>query len=235
MANASIPNAGLAGSVIELQGGSDLTNFAPGNTINIFGNSVVGWNGSFIIAFSGQLANGNFGVQIGIPAGPPANGVGGTATATPTATITIVTAADPTLASVSPPTGALGAAFQEVFLTGTNFICTTGVFVNGIPVPTKSISSLSSTILLINVPDSILSTQPTSPATTVTLGFTVGRKCVIPPPSSSSPCQLTLSPVRPAVLSITPDSIPQPSSGTTSFNVTLDGGYFGTTKSTADV
>src|SRR5260370_3282769 len=258
VANASIPNAGLAGSVIELQGGSDFTNFAPGNTINISGNSVAGWNGSFIIASTGQLANGNFGVQIVTPAGPPANGVGGTATATPnititaqvqstsavtsatitldsgirvsfsqptctigtneqflftsfvtvsgtsdqgvswglsgvgtidsksglytapgtagtatitststadttesaSATITIVTAAYPTLASVSPPTGALGAAFQEVYLSGTNFICTTGVFVNGIPVPTKSLSSLSSTTLLVSLPDPLLSTHP---------------------------------------------------------------------------
>ena len=41
------------------------------------------------------------------------------------ATVTIVTAADPTITSISPPTGALGATFQEVYLSGTNFISTT--------------------------------------------------------------------------------------------------------------
>src|SRR5260370_36718376 len=338
MANASIPNSGSTGSVIELQSGFDFTNFAPGNTINISGNSVAGWNGSFIIAFSAQLANGNFGGQIGVPAGPPANGVGGTATATPnititaqvqdtsavasatitldsgirvsfsqptctigtneqflftsfikvsgtsnqgvtwslsgvgtidpnsglytapaaagtatvtatsvadatesaSATITIVTAADPTLASVSPPTGALGAAFQEVYLSGTNFICTTAVFVNinnaptDIPLPPRSLSSLSSTTFLVDVPDSILSTQPTAPGTPVTLTFKVERQngsaeqvC-----STISSCQLTLSPARPAVVAVTPDSVPLP---TAAFDVTLDGGYFGTTKRAAGV
>src|SRR5260370_6633899 len=52
VANASIPNAGLAGSVIELQGGSDFTNFAPRNTINISGKSIARWKGAFIIVAS---------------------------------------------------------------------------------------------------------------------------------------------------------------------------------------
>src|SRR5438309_7138270 len=229
MANASIPNSGFTGAVIELKSGSDFTNFTPGNTITISGNSVAGWNSSFIIVAAATLQNGNFGVQIGNPAGPPANGVGGTAMATPnitvtaqvqstnaiasaivsldsgirvsfaqptctigtgetfnftsfvtvsgtsnltvsgtsnqkviwsvssgigtidansgvytapattgtatitatsqadptesaSATLTIVTAADPTLSSLSPPTGAIGATLQQVYLTGTNFI-----------------------------------------------------------------------------------------------------------------
>src|SRR5207302_1613743 len=85
------------------------------------------------------------------------------------------------------------------------------------------------TTLLVNVPDSVLSTLPTS-GSTVTLTVTVERQggtqqvC-------SSPCQLVLSPVRPAVVAATPDSIQQPSGGTTSFNVTLDGGFFGTANS----
>jgi hypothetical protein len=162
------------------------------------------------------------------------------ATESASATITIVTAADPTLASVSPPTGALGAAFQEVYLSGTNFICTTAVFVNinnaptDIPLPPRSLSSLSSTTFLVDVPDSILSTQPTAPGTPVTLTFKVERQngsaeqvC-----STISSCQLTLSPVRPAVVAVTPDSVPLP---TAAFDVTLDGGYFGTTNTTAGV
>src|SRR5690348_8936639 len=68
MANASVPNSGVTGAVIALNGSSNLTNFSPGNTITISGNSVAGWNGSFIILAAAQLQNGNFGVQIANPA-----------------------------------------------------------------------------------------------------------------------------------------------------------------------
>src|SRR5436853_195085 len=88
MANASIPNSGSTGAVIELKSGSNFTNFTPGNTISITGNSVAGWNGSFIIVAAATLQDGNSGVQIGNPPGPPANGVGGTATATPNIAVT---------------------------------------------------------------------------------------------------------------------------------------------------
>ena len=233
--NAGIPGSGSSGSIIELQSGFNFTNFAVGNTITITGNSVPGWDTSFVIVASGPLANGNFGVQIATPAGPPTVGTGGSATVTPgvtigaqveqtsvvatatitldsgirvslsqttftigtneqflfsnsnafgptvtvtgtsnqavawsvtagggtidpnsglytapstpgtatvtvtsladntqfaSATVNIVTAVDPTVTSISPPNGALGAAFQEVFITGTNFISTTNVFVN---------------------------------------------------------------------------------------------------------
>ena len=53
------------------------------------------------------------------------------------ATVNVVTAVDPTVTSISPPNGALGAAFQEVFITGNNFISTTNVFVNGSPSPQR--------------------------------------------------------------------------------------------------
>jgi len=232
VANASVPNSGFTGSVIELQNSSNVANFVPGNTINISGNSQPGWNSSFVIQAVGVLSNGQFGVQIATPAGPPPNGVGGTATAIPnitisaqvtgtsavanatvtldsgirvalsqptctigtnetftftasasgtsnqavtwsltgvgtidpntglytapstagtatvtatsvadptqsaSATVTVATAADPTVTALSPTTGALGATRQNVYLTGSNFICTTAVLVNGTPLPT---------------------------------------------------------------------------------------------------
>ena len=332
IANSSIPNSGSTGSVIELQSGFDITNFAPGNTINISGNSQPGWNSSFIIQASGLLSNGKFGVQIATPPGPPPNGVGGTATATPnitisaqvqgtsaiasaivnldsgvrvsisqptctigtnetftftasvsgntnqavtwsvsgvgtitptslntalyaalattgtatvtatsafdptqsaSATVTVAPAADPTVATLSPTTGALGATRQDVYLSGTNFICTTAVIVNNgatnIFLPASSLFALSSTTFLVSVPDSILSTLPTS-GTTTTLTFSAERQGSTTPVSCSS-CQLVLSPVRPALVAATPDSIPLP---TGTFNITLDGGYFGTTHVTLD-
>ena len=320
-ANASLPNSGSTGSLIELQSGFDMTNFAPGNTINISGNSQPGWNSSFIIQASGLLSNGKFGVQIATPPGPPLNGVGGTATATPnitisaqvtstsaianatvtldsgirvalsqptctigtnetftftasvsgttnqgvtwsvngvgaidpntglytapstagtatvtatsvkdptesaSATVTIAAAADPTVATLSPTTGALGATSQDVYLSGTNFICTTAVLVNGTPLPAGSLFTLSSTTFLVVLPDTVLSTLPALNTTTVTLTFTVEREGGSPQNcSTATACQLVLSPVRPALVASTPDSIP----AGTSTPVTLDGGYFGT-------
>jgi DNA-binding beta-propeller fold protein YncE len=318
VANASVPNSGFTGSVIELQGSSNVANFAPGNTINISGNSQSAWNSSFVIQAVGVLSNGQFGVQIATPAGPPPHGVGGTATAIPnitisaqvtgtsavanatvtldsgirvalsqptctigtnetftftafvsgssnqtvtwsvsgvgtidpnsglytapatagtttvtatsvadpteiaSATVTIATAADPTVSALSPTTGALGATRQNVYLTGSNFICTTAVLVNGTPLPAGSLSALSTTTFLVVLPDTVLSTPPTSGSTT-TLTFTVEREGGSPQPCSTA-CQLVLSPVRPALVSSSPDSIP---SGSTN-PVTLHGGYFGT-------
>jgi DNA-binding beta-propeller fold protein YncE len=317
VANASVPNSGFTGSVIELQNSSNVANFAPGNTINISGNSQPGWNSSFIIQAVGALSNGQFGVQIATPAGPPLNGTGGTATATPnitisaqvtgtsavanatvtldsgirvalsqptctigtnetftftasvsgssnqtvtwsvsgvgtinpntglytapatagtatvtatsvadptesaSATVTIATAADPTVSVLSPTTGALGATRENVYLTGSNFICTTAVLVNGTPLPAGSLSALSSTTFLVVLPDAVLS--PSSASAPVTLTFTVEREGGSPQPCSTA-CQLVLSPVRPALVASTPDSIP---SGSATL-VTLDGGYFGT-------
>jgi DNA-binding beta-propeller fold protein YncE len=324
-ANASLPNSGSSGSLIELQSGFEMTNFAPGNTINISGNSQPGWNSSFIIQASGLLSNGKFGVQIATPPGPPLNGVGGTATATPnitisaqvtstsaianatvtldsgirvalsqptctigtnetftftasvsgttnqgvtwsvngvgtidpntglytapstagtatvtatsvadptesaSATVTIATAADPTVATLSPTTGALGATSQDVYLSGTNFICTTAVLVNGTPLPAGSLFTLSSTTFLVVLPDTVLSTLPPSGTTTETLTFTVEREGGSPQAcSTATACQLVLSPVRPALVASTPDSVP----AGTSTPLTLDGGYFGTAAGT---
>jgi DNA-binding beta-propeller fold protein YncE len=325
IANSSIPNSGSTGSVIELQSGFSVTNFAPGNTISISGNSQPGWNSSFIIQASGLLSNGKFGVQIATPPGPPANGVGGTAMATPNitisaqvqstsaianatvtldsgirvalsqptctigtnetftftasvsgssnqtvtwtvsgvgtidsstglytapatagtatvtatsvadptesanATVTIATAADPTVTALSPTTGALGATRQDVYLSGSNFICTTAVLVNGTPLPAGSLFTLSSTTFLVVLPDTVLSALPPSGTTTETLTFTVEREGGAPQAcSTATACQLVLSPVRPALVASKPDSI----AAGTGTPVTLDGGYFGTATGT---
>jgi hypothetical protein len=331
--NAGIAGSGSAGSIIELQGGFNFTNFAVGNTITITGNSVAGWDTSFVIVASGPLTNGNFGVQIATPAGPPVLGTGGSATVTPgvtigaqieetsvvaqatvtldsgirvslaqtsftigtneqylfssanafgptvivtgtsnqavawsvtsgtgtidpnsglytapsapetdtvtvtsladntqfaSATVNVVTAVDPTVTSISPPNGALGAAFQEVFITGNNFISTTNVFVNGALLPSGALFATTPTTLFVIVPDSVLSNFPVS-GSTVPLTFTVGRQSGAQQSCSPLPCQLVLSPVRPALVASKPDSVQASASSTA---ITLDGGYFGTTSTT---
>ncbi len=70
MANSEVPNSGTTGATIELQAGSNFTNFVAGNTITITGNSQPGWNASFVIVFAAPLSNGNFGVQIVNPCRP---------------------------------------------------------------------------------------------------------------------------------------------------------------------
>jgi len=333
--NAGIPGSGSTGSIIELQSGFDFTNFAVGNTITIIGNSVPGWDTSFVIVASGLLANGNFGVQIATPAGPPTVGTGGSATVTPgvtigaqveqtsvvatatitldsgirvslsqttftigtneqflfsnsnafgptvivtgtsnqavawsvtsgggtidpnsglytapstpgtatvtvtsladntqfaSATVNIVTAVDPTVTSISPPNGALGAAFQEVFITGTNFISTTNVFVNKSLLPSGALFSITPTTLFVIVPDSVLSSNFPVSGSTVPLTITVGRQNGVQQSCSPLPCQLVLSPVRPAIVASKPDSVEVKT--TAGAAITLDGGYFGTTNTT---
>ena len=136
------------------------------------------------------------------------------------ASVTIVLATDPTITSVTPNTGAVGALHQDVYLTGTDFISTTSVFISGTQVSTSDIAAGSSTTLQVRVRDSFLTTAGT-------LTFTVARPGGMQQACPDlAQCQLELSPVRPAIVGTSPDSILQGSSAAVSFNV--NGGYFGT-------
>jgi DNA-binding beta-propeller fold protein YncE len=150
-------------------------------------------------------------------------------TETASATISVVAATDPALTSINPATGAIGAPFEDVTLTGTNFISTTNIFINHFQLPSQSIlTELNGTTLRVRIPDSFLALLPTPPATTTTLVFTAARQGGAQQLCSPDPttCQLLLSPTRPAVVGTTPDSIPQGSSGALAF--TINGGFFGT-------
>jgi DNA-binding beta-propeller fold protein YncE len=143
-------------------------------------------------------------------------------TRTAVATVTIVTATDPALTSISNIVGAVGSIFQDLYFTGTNFISTTNVFLGGTPVPASAVTLISSTLLRVRVPDSLLLTP------TVARDFTVAQQNGGPQPCPDpTQCQLTLSVQRPAVVGTSSDSVPQGSSTT----VDLSGGYFGTTAS----
>ncbi|MGB6431961.1 MAG: hypothetical protein WBF06_15365 [Candidatus Acidiferrales bacterium] len=166
------------------------------------------------------------------------------------ATVTVITAVDPTVSAVSPTTAPQGSTFEDVYLTGTNFISTTSVLVNGTPLPAfnNGVDSVSlpnptfaglgstnaiggeTTTLRARIPDFMLTTPPTPPNTTSTLTITVERQGGTPQ-SCASPalCQIALTPVRPAIAGPSPDSVLQGSAGSVNFNV--DGGYFGTNSS----
>jgi DNA-binding beta-propeller fold protein YncE len=166
---------------------------------------------------------------------------------TANASVTVITAVNPTLTSVSPNTTPQGQSFEDVYLTGTNFISTTAVLVNGTPLPafnngvdsvelpnpifasTGSTSSVSgeTTTLRARIPDFMLTAAPIAPATTATLTITVERQNGTP---QSCPnvtlCQIALTPERPAIAGPSPDSVIQGSAGSLNFNI--DGGFFGT-------
>ncbi len=145
---------------------------------------------------------------------------------TATATVTVVTAAVPTVTSVSPNTTALGGLFQDVYITGTNFISTNHVFLNGAQLPASLVTDVSSSVIRARIPDYILSVPPPSGMLQIGVAEQTGtggtQTCTV----DASQCVITVMGVRPGVVGPSPDSIPQGTSGILSFNV--DGGFFGT-------
>jgi DNA-binding beta-propeller fold protein YncE len=152
---------------------------------------------------------------------------------TATASVTIVTAAAPTLSSVSPLTAAVGSLFQDVYITGTNFISTNNVFVNGNLISglgadsLPNVSVISSTVIRARIPDTLLASPPLSGILTVTVSPQTGQ-----PQSCTQPslCEIVLSNVRPAITGPSPDNIQQGAGG---LSFTVNGGFFGTSGSPA--
>jgi YVTN family beta-propeller protein len=164
-----------------------------------------------------------------------------------TATVTVITAVNPTLSAVSPNTAPQGQTFEDVYLTGTNFISTTAVLVNGTPLPafnngvpsvelpnpsfaqmgSSVITSGETTSLRARIPDFMLTAAPVAPATTVTLTISVERQGGVAQTCATlALCQIAVTPVRPAIAGPSPDSVLQGSAGSLNFNI--DGGFFGT-------
>ena len=151
----------------------------------------------------------------------PASGTTATITATSlydsgqnaTATVTLVTPTDPTLTSISNTVGAVGAVQQDVYLTGSGFISTTQVLFNGNLV--SDTDMVSPTVIRARLADTDLKSPGTFEFRALRQGSTdVG---------CSTPCTVTLSAQRPALVSTTPDSFSQNSSPT----LGVDGGYYG--------
>ncbi len=142
---------------------------------------------------------------------------------TVTATVDVVTASDPTVASVSPPNAALGSLFQDEYITGTNFLSTSIVYVNGSQIDSTQVTDDSSSVIRFRLSPKLLAAVPG--AYTVSVSQQVGT-----PQTCSDPgkCQIVVSSVRPVIIGPSPNSIPQTqgSSSVLSFNV--DGGFFGT-------
>jgi len=143
---------------------------------------------------------------------------------TATATVTIETATTPTVTSVSPNTTALGALFQDVYITGTNFISTSNVYINNAQLNPSLVFGVSTSLIRARIPDYILAVPPPSGILQIGVSEQTGpvQTCTTDP----SLCQITVAAARPGVVGPSPDSIPQGTAGVLSFNV--DGGFYGT-------
>jgi len=142
---------------------------------------------------------------------------------TATATVTVVTATNPTVTSVSPSTAARGGLFQDIYITGTNFISTDNVFINNSQLSSQYVAEVSSSVIRARIPDFTLASPPLSGI----LQFAVSQQSGTPQTcTDASQCQVTVKGVRPGLTGPSPDSVPQGTAGVLSFNV--DGGFFGT-------
>ncbi len=143
---------------------------------------------------------------------------------TATATVTVVTASNPTVTSVSPNGTALGSLFQDIYITGTNFISTENVFINNAELASTFVTDISSSVIRARIPDYILSSPP--PSGILQIGVSEQSGPVQTCTTDTSLCNITVLSARPGVVGPTPDSIPQGTAGVLSFGV--DGGFFGT-------
>ncbi len=129
--------------------------------------------------------------------------------ASATSTATIVAPVQPVVSSLDPSVTGQGSALQNVYLQGENFLSTSVAYADGDPDPTTFIST---TFLLITLPADLLTAAgPLSVVVQAQDGL------------MSAPISLTVMPVRPAIVSATPASVPV---GGNPVGVNLDGGYF---------
>lgn len=125
------------------------------------------------------------------------------------AAVTVVPQGPAVFSSISPTTAAQGSFFQDVYLTGSGFLSTSVVRVNGNPVASAFVNT---TILRARVPASFFS----SPGT---LSFDVRQQAG----AISAALSMNVVPVRPAFIGTTPDSAQQ---GGGSVSVNFRGGYY---------
>lgn len=129
----------------------------------------------------------------------------------------------PMVTSIDPSTTGQGSVQQDVYVIGAGFFATSTVVIgaNLVPVPTTFVNT---TTLRATIPASLL-----SGSSGLSLSIRVMQQNGdINPPNGAPALQLT--PVRPAVISANPDSVPQTVANTA---VNLTGGYYSPGSTTA--
>jgi DNA-binding beta-propeller fold protein YncE len=139
------------------------------------------------------------------------------------APVSVTTASAPTITNLDPTVAAEGSVQQDVYLTGTHFLSTSGVLVGSVLLPPANVTFLSGTLLRVTIPAAQL-TQ----ALPVQLSVQSQDATL-----TSGTVTLNVVPVRPALVASSPDSV-QRTNGGASLSVNLTGGFFlpGTTTAT---
>jgi len=153
-----------------------------------------------------------------------------------TASVTIVPTGTITFSAISPTTAPQGGVLQDVFLKATNVNSLTSIFYDGTALPSSQVVVVSPPVLGSTptgararlLPDQLAQAgQHTISICNPPIGQTT---CT--PDSSGGPFKINVVPVRPALISTSPDSLPQTTNGAPSGGaLAIDGGFFGSTNS----
>ena len=209
---------------------------AAGETLK-FSATVSGTSNQGVNWLVNNIAGGNSSTGLIDPSGnytAPTTSPGGTVTITATAaadttksgtaTVTVSAASEAILTSMDPITTSQGSALQNVYLTGSNFFTTDTVFVTApgqaaTAVPTTFISA---TLLRAAIPANLLSAAGQDQVSVLRYNGSA---------NAPGPLALNVTPMRPAIVASSPDSVSQ--NPNSSPNVTLTGGYFTPSATTA--
>jgi DNA-binding beta-propeller fold protein YncE len=137
-----------------------------------------------------------------------------------TATVSVAASTPPAVTAIDPATAAQGSVQQDVYFTGSNFFSTTSVIVNGVTLPIADVNIINATLLRATIPAAQL-----SQAGTIQVGVQDQEG------NPASLVSLDVVPVRPALVSAFPGSVPQ--SSASSPTVILTGGFFAPSTTTA--
>lgn len=167
-------------------------------------------------------ANGLYTAPATVPATPTATVVATSIkdpSRTGTATVSIVTAVAPTFSGISPAIGVTpvmapqGALFHDTYLRAGNLRSTTTVQINGAPILAGQLKIINSSLARLRLNSANLMTAGTLSISIV--GAT--------PPANPVLSQVSVVPVRPALIASIPDSA---TAGTVT-GIQLNGGYYG--------
>lgn len=150
------------------------------------------------------------------------------------ASVTIVPTGTIKFSGISPATAPQGGILQDVYLAATNVNSLTSIFYDGTALP-------STQVLVVSPPKAgstptgararLLSDQLTKSGThTISICNPPIGQTTCTPDSSGGPFNINVVAVRPALISTSPDSLPQtPPGSPTGGSLTIDGGFFGST------
>ncbi len=118
----------------------------------------------------------------------------------------------------------MGSLFQDIYITGTNFISTENVFINNVELASTFVSDISSSVIRARIPDYILAVPP--PSGILQIGVSEQTGAVQTCTTDTSLCNIAVVGVRPGVVGLSPTTVTQDIAGIQTF--TVDGGFFGT-------